>query len=92
MAVYKYLDCSTAHVSFQEKTLLENHVLPFKVMDHDYGWWLNVQPFVEEDEEELHKRAPNIMRLIKHALELDCNWINLDADAEELEGFPTFDW
>lgn len=105
MPVYRYLDLSTAHLTEREMNELSS---PFsfgdldnspRVIVHEYGAWVNVPHHVEdggswteEDTESLRTSRPNLLACIARAHDLDCSWINFDADAAIETDLPTFDW
>lgn len=70
------------------------------VRPHPYGMWIHV-PVGQEAKEELTALAesltnagfsPALMQIIIYAMSKDCYWINLDQDANEEEGLPTYEW
>jgi hypothetical protein len=108
MAVHKYLDCSTSHVTKEENALLEaageleevgssalKSALPMRVINHNYGWWVHAyddDELIKDWDDKVREVAPNLLALLLEARKLGCYWINLDSDGEKLEGFPVFDW
>lgn len=97
MPVFKYLDLSTSHVTEEESVAIDQ---AFPALDdigprmirHDYGWWVNVQPEFLEDHPDFGEHYPNVAACINHAIDEGCNWINFDQDAATHEGLPVHDW
>lgn len=107
MAVQKFLDASTRHITQQDNTLLlglrgdtstlDGSLFPIRVIPHTYGWWVNVTSEPGELDEYIRELTAAGMSeafctLLRYARERECWWINLDRDAEELDDLPTFDW
>lgn len=94
MTTYRYLDASTAHLTEREmKTITE---APPRVIEHEHGAWVYVGRDDLDDQvaDGDWEGFPNLLAIVRHAASLgdDVFWINLDADAEEVEGLPSFDW
>jgi hypothetical protein len=91
--ICQYLDASTAHLTAAEMDLAsaDAATLP-RCISHTYGAWVHVPSEPSFEPPGLAECAPNLLAVIKYARARDCNWINFDADADECEGLPTFDW
>jgi hypothetical protein len=91
MPVHRYLDLSTSHL-----TRIENRDGLPRVIPHEYGAWVHASTITEdsdlEDHTALAKTRPNLAACIAKAREYDCYWINFDADAEQDDSLPTFEW
>jgi hypothetical protein len=90
MSVLKYLDLSTAHLPEGERTALQAGELldndwP-RVITHEYGWWVNVPS--DPVAYDFSDQAPALAQIIKHARELDCEWVNIDRDADTIDALP----
>jgi hypothetical protein len=95
MAVHKYLDASTAHVSKatadwlagQARDTLKHGVIPTLVVyDYLYGWFVPVP-------EDMDRAVPFDLRaVLNHAKQHGCILVRLDGDGDEIEGLPTFKW
>jgi hypothetical protein len=96
MAVYSYLDISTAHLTEAEmnavsgRLVLEVDKTP-RVIVHEYGAWVNVLSD-EQADVELVAAYPNLAACLKRARELGCLWINFDQDAAHDPALPTYEW
>jgi hypothetical protein len=93
--VKQYLDVSTSHVTEAECKDIKGGPVVVAV-EHGYGWWIHV-PSEEDMAEQVADLTGDVdytalIALLDRARELGCSWINLDADAEQLDGLPTFDW
>jgi hypothetical protein len=100
MPVYSYLDLSTAHVTEAEMDAVNGRFADVddntpRVIVHEYGAWVNVQPgwrASSDTADEFCARYPNVARCLERAIELDCNWINFDRDADQDDVLPTYEW
>jgi hypothetical protein len=102
MTVAKFLDLSTKYVHFEDIKLLIDHAeraVPsgMIVIKHNHGWFIHVELDPERAGElafELTARgfSSAFINVLRHSREHDCWWVNLDADGEDEEGLPTFDW
>ena len=110
--VFNYLDLSTSHITLKDSQILaeqseseSNHLalspgVGFRIVNHEYGWWISVPNLKEWEETEAEFKtdvidagfSPAFADMILHAMNLNCFWINLDKDGEELEGLETFVW
>src|SRR4051812_34354931 len=106
--IQRYLDLSTSFLPQTERDALEEQGradqrddrerdlgLP-RVVNHYYGWWVNVpSPPDLIREERLKEYFPALFTCIQVARDRRCNWINFDADASdvdpELPFFEDFD-
>jgi len=82
--IFKYLDCSTAHVRPKDMDLLiiaESIV----TIPHKYGAFVNV-PNPDDEAEALYNRireegfSEDFIKILKFAYANNCYWINFDAD------------
>lgn len=99
MAIEKFLDASTGHITAGDKILLEEDFdsFPTRVIPHEFGWWVNVPVKEDYDEEEnpfIEMRAQGysdaFINFINLAADSGCWWINFDADGDRLESFEMF--
>lgn len=79
-----FLDCSTSHLSpaaraYVDRTDVVSSPTP-------YGW------FVWASEEPGDDVPPELVAIMNHARSLGAEYINFDADADEIDGLATFDW
>ena len=103
ISTYKVMDVSTGNLPLSDRVLLgkfnEKNALieaPVRVVDHSYGYFVNVQDEPDELPEELEviKRArlsEHFIAIYKLAIENKCIWINFDVDAEYVEGLEAFE-
>lgn len=91
--VHHYLDLSTAFLPDNEAMALsvegaldgrgrESGDMP-RVINHHYGWWVNVptEDIDPEGEESRRQKWPALQACIEVARRRGCWWINFDADA-----------
>lgn len=101
MAVYKYLDCSTAHITQRDNALLANiagnpdsHGL--RVMDYGEGFIFFVpgKDFLEDYIKEARDEGLSkyFTALIKHASKKGCYKLVIDCDGDDLRGFKKHNW
>ncbi len=86
--IRKYLDISTAHIPTDERKHVLDCTLSTK---HDFGFWVWVPTDDNFGMEDIVAECPSVAAVIAVARELGCTWINFDADADTLDGLPTFD-
>lgn len=88
--VRKFLDISTTHLPERlVRGCFEN------VIRHDYaeGFWLWVPDDPQDSNDAMEAKVPpEILRLQLYARGLDCDWIRFDADADEDDNLPTWNW
>lgn len=97
MAVYQYLDVSTAHIT---KETMNQIVAYTDLPAGDRGWLPIVAVYPEGAflwvPEELQDHAPDLPadlnRLLKIAKAQGCHLIRLDADADVIDGLMTYEW
>jgi len=93
MGVEKFLDASTAYITYEDSLkLLDDPIgFPTRVTSHDFGWWINVLPIecLEEDGKLQQMKhdgySDAFINLIKFAARNSCWWINLDCDGDDVE-------
>lgn len=92
--IAKYLDASIGHLPAVERVILAEGG-PFdggpRVIQHDYGWWVNVPEFRTDFEDEWTNETPVLATVLRFAREHDCNWVNFDADAEQINGLTFYE-
>ena len=95
--VYKYMDCSTTHITKEDDKFLDaltDDLSPDLIVDkYPYGYWMLLMDDAHL-EEVLHSTtiSDNIKGILRKAKELDCIWIRLDADGFEHGDLPKYDW
>lgn len=102
MAVYRYLDVSTCHVTQKDMELLlvqgeRSDGLNVLAYPYDYGAFIPLSSdpdLVAEFEERARERgySESFFKLIQYARDNELRMVNLDADGDEIEGLDTHDW
>ena len=92
MSVLTYLDACTSHVSKETNDFLagaagENSIGQ-TVAEYEYGYFVSVPPEAEYD-----ASVPYDLRsVLDYARAKGCALLRLDADANTVDGLPTFNW
>ena len=93
-----FIDLSTSVLPQEEMQALL--AAPPRVIDHEYGAWVNVPP-QEADDDVLSTQNgrgewaefPHLLSVLLFARSMGADWVNFDADgADTIDGYPTFDW
>lgn len=98
MAIHKYLDASTAHITKEDNALLQQtetskDVPGCFVYPYDCGYFISVysdSPSAEEMEESGFSNS--FFTLLEYARERECSVLRLDGDGDEIETIPTHNW
>lgn len=90
--VFKYLDCSTAHVSQETMRFLgrvySRNNIGQTVAAYEYGCFVSVPP-----EPTYHDYLPQDLRnVLDFARANGCYILRLDADGHNYDELPTFEW
>lgn len=85
--IRKFLDISTGHLTLKTREALEAGLSNVSYADHGYGWWI----YATEDEDVRQLFPDDIAEICRFARKHDCDWINLDCDAEQIEGLPYYE-
>ena len=65
---------------------------PFLVAGYEYGWFVRV-PDDAMDKSDPNAEVPDeILVIMKFAKSLGCDYIQLDADGDDHDELPVFDW
>lgn len=97
LPVYRYLDLSTAHTrpgELEALTLSTTGARGPHTIPHKWGAWVNVPVDDEDDRESLdaiRERCPAIVACLRYASELECTWVNFDADAGIVQTLARFE-
>lgn len=87
--IRQFLDLSTWHIRESSVSWLNDNA----TANSEYGWWLYAPDCNEEDLRELWPNCPNeIINICQKARQLNCDYINIDRDALEMDDLPTWDW
>jgi hypothetical protein len=97
MAIEKYLDLSTAHLTDEDRKILEGPY-PFgdygpRLAVHEYGWicYLGEDGQFGEDADQAGM-SQHFVNIVRYAIGHGCSLINFDQDGPEIEELPTFEW
>ncbi|WP_380162685.1 hypothetical protein [Kineococcus sp. R86509] len=95
--IARYLDLSTAHLTQREAQSAAQELTTTgpRVIEHEYGLWVNVQhDDIEDEDQSLVENFPNLLAVIRYAREQgwDMNWVNFDRDSPKLPDLPHFTW
>jgi hypothetical protein len=104
--VRTYLDASTAHITQDDDTRLRAWAAlepedskgsaPSRTIGHAYGYFVHVALDETAEEHDSDAReagmSDGFFALMKYARQHGCCWINLDRDADQIDGLPTFNW
>lgn len=96
-----YLDASTYHLPASDLGLLSSAAndgenLGAIVRPHPHGLWVHVRHDAQEAAEEAARLqaaglSSALPQVLEHARRLGCDWVNLDSDADEVPGLPTYE-
>lgn len=102
MEITKMLNVSTAHISEITAELLDkskSYELHNVVYNKkEYGWFIyldkdNLDNYYEPYNKEDYFYVPEeLLKLMKFAKDVGCDWLCLDRDGEVLDYFETFNW
>ena len=88
-AVRRFLDLSNAHLSNEDRALLEacsgHDAGELLCASTPYGWFV----FACEERPQI---SDTLWALFQAARQRGCEYLLFDRDAAELAGFPMFDW
>ncbi len=97
--IYKYLDCSTGHVTEKDMKLLEDSTpdLPMMTAVYPEGAWVSSLHYAEEaeaEEDELKQLGFSgaFLQVLAFAREKGCKYVCLDRDAEIYDELEQFEW
>lgn len=106
--VHTFLDASTGHITSKDNDILRwwakreladsFNAAPYRTIGHTYGYFVHVPQgeAIERRQTERVARAEGLsdafFALQQYAREHGCWWINLDRDADLIEGLPSFTW
>ena len=88
-AVRQFLDLSNAHLSNEDRALLDacagHDAGELLCASTPYGWFV----FACEERPQI---SDTLWALFQEARQHDCEYLLFDRDAASLDGFPVFDW
>ena len=90
--VVRVLDASTSHLTVAERELLEAGELPGLAYSSEYGGLVSTAPYETSARDDLPDGASaTLTAIMQEAFRRGCSYVMFDADATELDDFPTFD-
>ena len=99
MEISKMLTVTTGHITEETADLLNCDELHIITYDKDgYGWFIfldayDINHYYNSDDIDDDYYVPEeLLKLMKFASDNGCEWLCLDCDGDELDGFETFDW
>jgi len=92
--VFTFLDVSTLHITERDNELLQDNDFPMSVYEYECGYFIHAAGSFEDAVENLRNfgMSEAFITIWKHARDLDCWFLRLDADGTEFEEFETFEW
>lgn len=91
MDIEKVVVLSTAHVSEDTATKLDNNRLKITVINMKYGWFIPVDEYnlTQSKNDGFPTELHNLMHMAK---DMDCQWLHLDSAGNTVSWLPTYDW
>jgi len=90
---------STAHITPETADLLDSGEKIQGVVTYpknDYGWFIFVGSFEDyenfDEDEDVYKFPSDLRACVKLALGYGCDWLCLDADGNETDKLPIYQW
>ncbi len=97
MAVFNYMELSTAHITEGAAGFLNSIYLTEKsglivYKKDEYGWFVWVPDDMSDGYYNKKLIPESLWRCIKYASENNCGYLMLDASAEIIEDLPEYEW
>ena len=98
MAIHKYLDASTVHITKEDNALLQQTVTSegvpgCYVMPYDCGYFISIYPDAPSEEEKKESGySESFFKIQEYARKHGCEILRLDADGDVLEFMDKHDW
>lgn len=98
MAIWKYLDASSAHITREDNALLQQtttseNIPGCYVYPYDCGYFISVYPDSPTEEEKKESGfSENFFKLVEYARKNECYILRIDADGDDIEEFEVFNW
>jgi len=98
MAIHKYLDASTGHITCEDNALLQQtdtskDVPGCYVYPYDSGYFISIYPDAPSAEEKSASGfSESFFKVQDYARLRGCTVLRLDADGDHLPGFPLNVW
>lgn len=97
--VYKYLDCSTGHITEEDNEFLTEYRTPgpadLIVRPNEYGYWIHSMDNDENDqefEEVISVLSISLQAVLRKCRKEGCVWINLDCNGFIHNDLPKYNW
>jgi len=98
MSINKYLDASTAHITREDNSLLQQTetsegVPGCYVYPYDCGYFISVYPDAPSEEEKKESGfSESFFKVLEYARKNGCTVLRLDADGDPIKGLKKHDW
>ena len=96
MAIYKYLDSSTGHLTASDAKALAANLPDFTTFaKYEYGYFIGVPQnpsFLFPEIRNTWGLSQAFCKLLHYAWEQGCLVIRLDCDADPIDELQTFEW
>lgn len=93
---FKYLDCSTGHITKQTMGLLnkgeESGLLGMTVAPYEYGAFVTVPGFDDPDDECVRTMPNDLAEVLAFAHSRGCQVVRFDSDGFTYDELPSYDW
>lgn len=92
--VYKYLDCSTTHITEETMRLLdrgEESGLQLTVAPYKYGAFVTVPDDID-DAERVRAMPKDLLEVLTFAHRRGCYVVRFDSDGDDYDELPRFEW
>jgi hypothetical protein len=92
MTIFRVMDLSTAHVTKKTMDALAEGSADLTSYGYPEGAFVHLP--TDDLEEELEERGlpEDLRKVVKFAMDHDCQWVKLDADGEVCGDLPTYEW
>ena len=85
------LDCTTAHLPAAEAVDFAMNC-PMRVTDHEHGWMVFLGDEVPDPDVQGWEDFPVLHKIVTHAIEVGCGFINFDTDGGHHDGLEVYEW
>lgn len=85
LEISKILTLSTAHISFQTASLLDQDALECSRRTDEYGYVINTY-WAD------HSLTQDLNQVLDFARDNGCDYVNLDRDGPVVDELPAYDW
>lgn len=92
LEIRKVLVCSTAHVTEATSKWLDSDDCQIACYKYEYGWFLPILVGLDPWADMPGKIPDELRGLYATAIKNECSMVQLDCDADEIDGLPTWEW